>query len=380
MSKIMKSRGLGPPAVAGAAMLLLATLAVPLVAKDVQTRGSGARTQMSPAGASTSTATASVPSRGRSGGSSSANSGQRSGGNHHSGTRSGHHGGRHGGHHGGYYGHSRYRYGSHYRGYSYHYRPYFYLGYGHYPYSYGSYGYYNGPYRYNHSYSSDRWGSLDLDVRPEKAQVYVNGQHVGVADNYDGFPEYLWLKEGTYNIVFYAEGYETLTRKVTVLPGIDIDFKDRLEPGNAVAPTELAAEWMNEPPEAVAKNRERSDQEEGWRDRARSYLNRRDVTQAQAGDRDDDQADDQRRSDGTLDARSEPARLVLNLEPADASVYLDGRFLGTAEELSRLHAGLLVDSGEHTLEVVHPSFRTERRTLEIGAGDELEVGFQLARQ
>jgi hypothetical protein len=365
MREFTENRGLGSLVVAGAAALLLAALAVPAEATDVQTRGGGARTQLSPGAATTSTATASVASRGSSGSSSSGS------GNHYSG---GHRGGHHGGHHGGYYGRS------HYRGYSYSYNPYFYLGFGHYPYYYGSYGYYGGPYRYDHYYSSERWGSLDLDIRPEKAQVYVNGQYVGVADNYDGFPEFLWLKEGTYNIVFYLEGYETLTRKVTVLPGIDLDFQDRLEPGNAVAPTELAEEWMREPPEAVAASRARSDQEESWRDRARRYLNQRDANQAPDRDQAADQAAVPRRDDGLLDARGEPARLVLNLEPADASVYLDGRFLGTAEELSRLHAGLLVDAGEHTLEVVHPSFRTERRTLEVEAGDELEVGFQLARQ
>jgi hypothetical protein len=334
-------------------------LAIP--AEGQERRGDGARTQLSPGAGSTSSATASVaPGGGSTGSSSSASSGDRSGG-HHS------------GYHSGYYGHSGYRHGGHYRGYSYSYRPYFYLGYG-YPYSYGHYGYYgyyHGPYRYGHYYGSDKWGSLDLDIRPEKAAIYINGQYIGVADNYDGFPEYLWLKEGTYNLVVYHEGYRTLTRKVTVLPGIELDFRDRLEPGEGTPPTELA-EWMVEPPEALAEDRERSEDEEAWRDRARRYLSQRDAPEAPeaAPERDRD----------TLDARGEPGRLVLNLQPGDASVYLDGRFLGTADELSRLHAGLLVDPGEHTLEVVHPSFRTERRTLEVAAGDEVEVGFQLAGQ
>ena len=54
------------------------------------------------------------------------------------------------------------------------------------------------------------------------------------------------------------------------------------------------------------------------------------------------------------DVRSQPGVLMLHVEPNDASVYLDGRFIGTGEELSRLRSGLIVDVGSHRLEVVRP--------------------------
>ena len=64
-----------------------------------------------------------------------------------------------------------------------------------------------------------------------------------------------------------------------------------------------------------------------------------------------------------LDARGEPGSVRLEIEPDDASVYLDGRFLGTGRELARLRSGLIVDPGEHMLEVVRPGRRSERADL-----------------
>ena len=75
--------------------------------------------------------------------------------------------------------------------------------------------------------------------------------------------------------------------------------------------------------------------------------------------------------------RAEPGRLVLSIEPGDASVYLDGRFLGTAEELSRLHAGLVVNPGLHTLEVVRPGFRAQRTEVVIDEDVETAISVEL---
>ena len=74
------------------------------------------------------------------------------------------------------------------------------------------------------------------------------------------------------------------------------------------------------------------------------------------------------------DARSRPARVMLTIEPADASVYLDGRFLGLASELS---GELWVDPGAHRLEVVRPGFLSRELDLDLEPGEELEVDGRL---
>ncbi len=122
--------------------------------------------------------------------------------------------------------------------------------YGHYSY-YGPYSYYGYPHRsYAHSYGyddqsyegigpSEVLGAFDLNVKPKDTQVYLDGRYVGVTDNFDGFPRYLWLKEGTYEVVFYNDGYRTVVRDLAIYPGVVIDVRERLMPGKSVSPKEL---------------------------------------------------------------------------------------------------------------------------------------------
>ena len=80
---------------------------------------------------------------------------------------------------------------------------------------------------------------------------------------------------------------------------------------------------------------------------------------------------------GRGDARAEPGRVLLDIQPADASVYLDGRFLGTGSELARLHSGLLVDRGSHRLAVVRPGYRQRELQFVVEPGEDLELEVEL---
>lgn len=270
----------------------------------------------------------------------------------------GHHGHRYRGHH--YYG---YGYGHH--GWGVGFYPYWGARWGWGPYwsHYGPYGYYGPPVRVYYA-AGEGLGGLDLDVRPEKAEIYLNGQRIGVADNYDGFPTYLWLEEGTYDVVIYAEGYETIARQYSVIPGIVIDVEDRMTPGEATRPEDLPATTTANRDRRLRADRERAErlerEDERWRDRAEDYR--------------------RRKGDDGWDARAEPSRLYLSVEPRDAAVYLDGRALGTGDELSRLHAGLLVDAGEHELEVVRPGYRSKTVDFDIEEAGELRLDVELERE
>ena len=137
----------------------------------------------------------------------------------------GYHGYRYGGHHYGHYGY-RYGYGGYgYGGYGYGYRPY-----------YGP----TGGLDLNVARQAGL-GALDLNVRPKKrVEVYLDGEYVGVVGNFDGYPAYLWLKEGTHQLVFYRNGYQTVAREYTIRPGAVIDVSFRLEQGKSVRPETLA--------------------------------------------------------------------------------------------------------------------------------------------
>jgi hypothetical protein len=261
-------------------------------------------------------------------------------------------------HHNGYhYGYGNHHY--HYSGcghrYSGHYGfPYYYYGpygyyYRHYP-SYGGYGYGSGAYGAigvggGGAYGGGgEMGALDLDVRPEKAQIFVNGEYVGIADQYDGYPGYLWLEEGTYDIVIFMEGHQTISRQYSVYPGLVVDVNDKMVPGEARRPEELVSKSTVNRDERLRRDRERAE--------------------AVARDRDHDQ-------------KMGVGRIQMKVWPEDTAVYLDGHFLGTAGELAQLSAGLVVEPGEHVLELVRPGYTTEEIPIEVPSGETIDIQKEL---
>jgi hypothetical protein len=204
-------------------------------------------------------------------------------------------------------------------------------------------------------------GALDLDLSPEEAEVYLNGQLIGIADNFDGWPSYLWLDKGTYDLVFYHEGYRTLARQYSIYPGVIIDVEDRLVRGESTPPEELiAAAAARREEERVEEDAE--PMEPAWKERVREERER---SERQEGE------------SAPYDARQEPARLVLAVVPPDAAIYLDGRFIGAAEELFEGGAAVVIDPGEHEVEVVRPGYASKRVTVAAGSGESVERRIEL---
>jgi hypothetical protein len=92
------------------------------------------------------------------------------------------------------------------------YNPYFgpYFGFGFGPY--GAFGPWGGPWAgYGQAGGLDimtvakmtGWGALDLNVRPNRADVWVDGKYVGEARDLDGSPSYLWLEKGPHRLAIY---------------------------------------------------------------------------------------------------------------------------------------------------------------------------------
>ena len=116
---------------------------------------------------------------------------------------------------------------------------------GHYGYGFGR-GYHSypaGPYSYSprslpYARRADL-GALDLNIKPKKAEVYLDGRYIGRTDEFDRYPDFLWLKEGTHQLAFYKEGHSTVSREYTIYAGELIKVRFRLERGEAVPPEEL---------------------------------------------------------------------------------------------------------------------------------------------
>ncbi len=280
----------------------------------------------------------------------------------------GHNGGYHGGYYGGYYG--GYPYGR----YSY-WGPYWGWGWWGWWGGYDYYGYgYHQP-RYYGDRDRDRsTGALDIDVSPGKTEVWIDGRYLGTADDFDGFPQYLWLDKGVYDLALYRDGYKTIARQITIYGGTVISIDDNMQRGDAVRPEDLVTKTHERRDDRVRTDEERReelarrdrDNMEDWRERARRRLDtsdRYDNKDGEAGDAD-------RSSDGS-------GRLHLDIVPSDASVYLDGKFIGTGVDLQRVRQGVRIEPGEHKIAVVRPGHKPEEQALTVAAGEDVELEIEL---
>ncbi|HEY6064638.1 MAG TPA: PEGA domain-containing protein [Thermoanaerobaculia bacterium] len=272
-----------------------------------------------------------------------------------------------------YYGYG-YGYGPYYRGY-----PYGYRGYG---YGYGSRG--------------ASWAVVDTDVSPEAARVYLDGQYIGTADDFDGYPDYLYLRQGRYRLEFRLEGFQTRTIDVDARPGVKVDIDDKL-PRISGAPR-YGSYDAPEPRGGVRRfwgkrNNVSVDMTQGDDD---SYADGRRGYREPRRDRDDDEYTEERDRhdrDSEMDRREESrrdewrrgdaderkdTRIVLEIRPDDASVSLDGKFIGKASELDS-DGGLAVAPGRHTLVVSKQGYRERRIEVNVSRGETENVEVSLEK-
>jgi hypothetical protein len=249
-------------------------------------------------------------------------------------------------------------------------------------------GYYPGYYAPAYGPRS-QWAVIDTDVSPEEAYVYLDGRYIGTADDFDGYPDYLYLGPGHYRIEFRLEGFQTVAKDVDAQPGMYLDFKDKLAripgakqygsyetprlEGGAVkrffakrrggnvamdpsAPQEPSTYVGSDnppsgdgypPPAAPAPQPRRDQYGEEWR--------------------------------GSHSDRAARTRLRLTVEPPDAAVYVDNRFIGTAEEINSLEHGVSISPGRHTVTVLRPGFREKTSEIEVRDGETGKLEISLAR-
>ena len=174
--------------------------------------------------------------------------------------------------------------------------------------------------------------------------MYLDGELIGRVDSFDGFPRYLWLREGSYRLSIFMEGYETLgTERPRASRRGDQDRRrsgaGRLRPAAA----------------AGAGSGRRADDASG------RVLAGREPRPADRG------------------GSAAPAgrRLTLEVRPADAVVYLDGRLLGSGDQLASLHSPLIIDPGAHRLEVTRPGHASQVRSFEAARGEDVALRIEL---
>lgn len=79
-------------------------------------------------------------------------------------------------------------------------------------------------------------GAVNVEAKPNRAEVWVDGGYIGEARDLDGYPSYLWLKEGTHRVAVFKGGFAVFEQDVEVRRGLKTDLKVQLEKGTSEAP------------------------------------------------------------------------------------------------------------------------------------------------
>lgn len=199
---------------------------------------------------------------------------------------------------------------------------------------------------------------VDTDVSPEHARVYLDGQLIGTADDFDGHPDYLYLRPGRYTLEFALPGYESRYVEVDAQPGRFFPLEFEL----ARKPAEKAAPWYDRPEGLPV---------------ARVFGKSREAEKTQRPRPDPGLRPELSPREKPEKPREGKAALRFAVEPPQAAVYVDGEFVGTGEELSQMVRGLAVEPGRHSVEVLAPGFRGKTHTVTVASGQEVEVRVKL---
>ena len=207
------------------------------------------------------------------------------------------------------------------------------------------------------------WSSARIEVKPENAQVYLDGYYVGLVDQFDGTFQRLDLPPGEHEITVYDQGYRTFHQKTVFRPGQTYHFKAVLEP--------LAAGTAQDPvptptgPDPYSPDRYRGSR--GSQDPNESYP---------PNDPGRTQPLPERQSRG--ENRMEVGgfgTLNLRVQPGDAAVAVDGERWDSPEGGSRLSIQLA--TGTHRVEVRKDGFKPYITTIQIHAGETQSLNISL---
>ena len=95
-----------------------------------------------------------------------------------------------------------------------------------------------------------------MSVAPVETEVYINGYYAGLADDFDGLFQRLYVPAGEHEIELRLEGYQSFGVKVYVSPGDTREITHRmrpLPPGETMAPMSPSrAERTTPSPAAIA--------------------------------------------------------------------------------------------------------------------------------
>ncbi len=95
------------------------------------------------------------------------------------------------------------------------------------------------PYRYSYPYPvygytsvapGIAYGGISFGIDPGDADVYVDGEYIGIAHDFDGPVQPLTLSAGRHRVELQAPGYEPMLFDIDVVPGQVIPYEGGMQP------------------------------------------------------------------------------------------------------------------------------------------------------
>ncbi|HKY20445.1 MAG TPA: PEGA domain-containing protein [Vicinamibacterales bacterium] len=187
-------------------------------------------------------------------------------------------------------------------------------------------------------YPGDHYSSLRIQVSPRQALVYVDGYAAGIVDDYDGVFQRLQLVPGHHEIVVYLQGYRVLRQNLYLNPRSSHTIKHTLEPLGAgeVGEPQPSPRALPLPPGAPMTG-----------------IPIPGMQSARVG------------------------TLALRVQPADASVYIDGELWRGPQGQDRLVIQL--GEGAHRVRVEKPGFQSFDVNIDVRSGETTSFNVSLVQ-
>jgi len=211
------------------------------------------------------------------------------------------------------------------------------------------------PYRYPNIHPD---ASIRLDVTPRDAEVYVDGYYAGIVDDFDGMLQRLRVEPGQHEITIYRDGYRGVHQRVYLTRNRTFKIKQKMEklstgevgeprpipaplPAGAQPPPPLPRDGRGTPPNLPPAN-------------APPVGGAPPAAQAATG------------------------RLTIQVQPADASVLIDGQPWPASPGQDTVVLDL--SEGRHVIQVRKAGYVGYLTEVEVRRGETTTVNVNLRTQ
>ena len=204
-------------------------------------------------------------------------------------------------------------------------------------------GFYPPPY-YGHVVVND--SAARIQVTPRETEVYVDGYHAGIVDDFDGFAQRLRVAPGEHVIELYLEGHKPVTQTILFQPGETYRVRHAMEP----LPPGDPAPARPTPRTPLASSQP-----------ATVY----DALGRPIG-----------RGPAAAPTAAAAGSIAIRVQPADAVILVDGeRWQGSAGE----RLDVQVSPGAHRIEVQKDGYQPFSTTVDVRSGETTSVNVSLTR-